>query len=262
MAVTLILRNPLDGDAREYISRAGVTDSTAKLSINEFVRGVKGLSLWDKMVCWPLKSTQNAGTGTTAYSLGGLGTYNGAMVGGPTWGGGGITFDGSDDAISVGDTADLRVGNTDFSIAAWVNPDAVNGTQKPIVAKESGAGGSGQREYMLVVHSSNSFRFYVRSGETGDFNVSWGAAASAGQNAFVVAWHDSQNDTINIQVNNGTPVSVAYSSGVFSSTNPFQIGAQGTSTYWDGLVAFAGAWRTVLTSEQRTYLYNGGTPLL
>lgn len=92
MAVNLILRNPLDGDAREYISRAGVADATARIQINEFVRGVKGLGVWANMVCWPLRSSQNAGTGTTAYSLGGLGTYNGTLVNGPTWGPDGITF--------------------------------------------------------------------------------------------------------------------------------------------------------------------------
>lgn len=51
------------------------------------------------MVCWPLRSSQNAGTGTTAYSLGGLGTYNGTLTNGPTWGTDGIVFDGSNDYI-------------------------------------------------------------------------------------------------------------------------------------------------------------------
>lgn len=96
MAVTLILRNPLDGDAREYISRAGVTDSTARIQLNEFVRGVKNLGLWANMVCWPLRSAQNSGgadpTNTTVYSLGGLGTYNGTRVNGPAWGANGIDF--------------------------------------------------------------------------------------------------------------------------------------------------------------------------
>jgi len=92
MPITLIIRNPLDRDAREYIQRAGVTDAAARSQINGFVRGIKGLGLWSSMVCWPLRSSQNAGTGTTAYSLGGLGTYNGTLVNGPTWGTDGITF--------------------------------------------------------------------------------------------------------------------------------------------------------------------------
>jgi hypothetical protein len=53
---------------------------------------VKDLGLWESMVCWPLRSEQNAGTGTTAYSLGGLGTFNGTLTNGPTWGADGVNF--------------------------------------------------------------------------------------------------------------------------------------------------------------------------
>jgi hypothetical protein len=70
-------------------------------NIDAFVRGVKDLGLWESMVCWPLRSTQNAGTGTTAYSLGGLGTFNGTLRGGPSWGTDGVILDGSDDRITT-----------------------------------------------------------------------------------------------------------------------------------------------------------------
>jgi hypothetical protein len=59
------------------------------------VRGAKELGLWDAMVCWPLRSAQNAGTGTTAYSLGGLGTFNGTLVNSPTWGAAGVALAGA-----------------------------------------------------------------------------------------------------------------------------------------------------------------------
>ena len=91
-----------DGDAAAYFDRAGVTDATAKSQINAFVVGIKDLGLYNNMVCWPLRSTQNAGTGTTAYSLGGLGIYNGTLTNGPTWGTDGITFDGTNDYIVTG----------------------------------------------------------------------------------------------------------------------------------------------------------------
>jgi hypothetical protein len=92
MPINLIIRNPLDRDAREFIQRANVTDANGRAQLNQFVRGVKTLGLWSNMVCWPLRSTQNVGTGTTAYSLGGLGTYNGTLTNGPTWGVDGIEF--------------------------------------------------------------------------------------------------------------------------------------------------------------------------
>ena len=93
-----------DSDAAAFFATAGVTDATAKTQINSFVKGIKDLGLYNNMVCWPLRSSQNAGTGTTAYSLGGLGTYNGTLTNGPTWGGDGIIFDGSNDFINTGNT--------------------------------------------------------------------------------------------------------------------------------------------------------------
>lgn len=88
-----------DRDAINYFSRAGVTDATAKAQINAFVKGIKNLGLYNNMVSWPLRSSQNAGTGLTAYSLGGLGTFNGTLTNGPTWGADGIIFDGVNDYI-------------------------------------------------------------------------------------------------------------------------------------------------------------------
>jgi hypothetical protein len=86
-----------DPDAATFIAASGATDVW---NIQKFVQGVKTLGLWDDMVCWPLRSAQNAGTGTTAYSLGGLGAFNGTLVNGPTWSADGIDFDGSNDHIT------------------------------------------------------------------------------------------------------------------------------------------------------------------
>ena len=69
-----------DPDALAYFATAGITDSTAMQQINSFVTGVKSLGLWNSMVSWPLMSSQNGITSnTTAYSLGGLGTYNAVL---------------------------------------------------------------------------------------------------------------------------------------------------------------------------------------
>jgi hypothetical protein len=85
-----------DPDALAYCQASGATDFQA---INYFVKGIKQLGLWSSMVCWPLRSSQNAGTGSTAYSLGGLGTYNGTLINGPTWGADGVSFGGNTQRI-------------------------------------------------------------------------------------------------------------------------------------------------------------------
>lgn len=85
LAPTLTLNTPargFDADATAFAVRSGATDVAA---LSAFVKGVKELGLWNNMVCWPLRSSQNAGNGDTVYSLGGLGTFNGTRVNGPAW---------------------------------------------------------------------------------------------------------------------------------------------------------------------------------
>ena len=90
----------LDNDTLAYAARAKAGSGKTILpenlrQINKFVIGIKKLGLWNSMVCYPMRSIHNAGTGSTVYSLGGLGVYNGTMVNGPTWqsDGSGIFFD-------------------------------------------------------------------------------------------------------------------------------------------------------------------------
>jgi hypothetical protein len=109
LAPTLTLHTPagsrLDADAAAFAAASGATDVAA---LSEFVKGVKALGLWNSMVCWPLRSSQNAGTGTTAYSLGGLGTFNGTLVNGPAWGADGLTFNGTNQVVTAQPTTDTN----------------------------------------------------------------------------------------------------------------------------------------------------------
>lgn len=78
--MSILIKPAYDADASTYFTTAGVTNTAGRQQISRFVTGIKDLGLWSSMVCWPLRSSQNAGTGTTAYSLGGLGTFNGTMT--------------------------------------------------------------------------------------------------------------------------------------------------------------------------------------
>lgn len=81
-----------DTDASTFFTTASITNTTGKQQISRFVIGIKYLGLWGNMVCWPLRSEQNRGSGTTAYSLGGYATYNATLTNGPTWSSSGIVF--------------------------------------------------------------------------------------------------------------------------------------------------------------------------
>jgi len=93
--MSILIKPAYDADASAYFTTAGVTNTAGRQQISRFVTGVKDLGLYSNMVCWPLRSTQNAGTGTIAYSLGGLGTFNGTLTNGPTWGADGVMFSNS-----------------------------------------------------------------------------------------------------------------------------------------------------------------------
>lgn len=106
--MSILIKPAYDADASTYFTTAGVTSTAGRQQISRFVTGIKDLGLWSSMACWPLRSSQNAGTGTTAYSLGGFGTFNGTLTNGPTWGANGIVFDATNKLISVSNS----LGNT------------------------------------------------------------------------------------------------------------------------------------------------------
>jgi hypothetical protein len=91
----IISANKWEHDVQGYLNICNISDSTPRQQIRDFAKGVNDLGLWNSMVCWPLRSSQNYGSGTTAYSLGGLGSFNGVLTNGPSWGGDGVLFAGS-----------------------------------------------------------------------------------------------------------------------------------------------------------------------
>lgn len=78
--------------ARQYFAKVNQLggDVQDKKAINDFVIQLSRIidpSLW---VCWPLRSSQSIGGGTTAPSLGLLGNFPGTLINGPTWSSTGI----------------------------------------------------------------------------------------------------------------------------------------------------------------------------
>ena len=96
-----------DADAVAYFDRAGVTNATAKAQINAFVKGVKNLGLWSSIVTWPFRQDQNPSAVVTAYSLGGLGTFNATLLGSPapTLSADGLAFNGTSNYYSASFTS-------------------------------------------------------------------------------------------------------------------------------------------------------------
>lgn len=101
--------------------------ANSRALILEFIKELKDLGFWNSMVCWPLRSSQNAGTGTTAYSLGGLGTFNGTLTNGPTWGTSGVQSGGGNGSARINIPLSIRtsinVGATIYGVATNASDD-------------------------------------------------------------------------------------------------------------------------------------------
>lgn len=93
-----ILSRTTDADAARYCSEWGAVD---RLAITYWFRGLKyQVGIWPNTVGWMLRSGQSVGTGTVVPSFGGLGTYSGTMVNGPTWGVDGVAFSDTSQSIT------------------------------------------------------------------------------------------------------------------------------------------------------------------
>jgi len=78
-----------DADVAAFQKASAASDVSGILDLVDYL---KAESLWNYARFYPMKSAQNAGTGSTVYGLGGLTTNNMTLVNSPTWGSDGVTF--------------------------------------------------------------------------------------------------------------------------------------------------------------------------
>lgn len=153
------------------------------------------------------------------------------------------------------DNASLSTGDIDFTFAFWFKPETVVDFEW-ILAKDDL---SSNRDYGFYSDASGTVYFYVVTGSS--VQVPSNVNISAGTWYHIVGWHDSVNNEIGIAINAGTAATQAHSLGVNDTTAGFCIGgASGTNTA-DGIIDEVGFWKRVLTSQERTDLYNGGAGL-
>lgn len=165
--------------------------------------------------------------------------------------------------FTVASNASLAFGDEGFTIEAWVNPETSGTTRQMIVAKDTDT----SREYTLALADGNAsqFNFTVYGpGDSSAINANTFGSVSTGTWYQVIAWHDPTNNVIGICVNAGTADTGAHSVGANDGTAPFGIGRRaypGFNDTFDGLIGPVRLWGRVLTSGERTSLYNSGSGL-
>jgi hypothetical protein len=244
-------RRGIDPDAADFCSRSGASDRAA---VSAFVRGVKDLGLYESMVCWPLRSSQNAGTGTTAYSLGGLGTFGGTLVNGPAWGANGI--DNIDSLISTGHIrTSLNLNSAGFSNAnaTFASVIATASTSNFGAAMAVEEAGSFTQASGLIYTSSSNFAYYLL-GQTG----STGSIGPVSLTGLHVVAANAANNRLFI---NGGLIATSTPSRASFANGPLYLLAGRTAGnaanyYLRGRSAFAAAWSKGLSASEVSNFYD------
>ena len=151
-------------DTQAYLNTCNISAALPRQQIRDFAKGVDDLGLWESMVCWPLRSSQNYGSGLTAFSLGGLGRFDGTLTNGPDWDESGVTFaDATNEHISTALTPALDhcIFAATQCTAEGVGVNVVAGT-RPIVL------GSPQQGWSLGQSWSGVFRLPIWADSTLD----------------------------------------------------------------------------------------------
>lgn len=154
--------------------------------------------------------------------------------------------------------------DTPFTWACWINLEAVPAGNFAFILSKIQQSGNFPTAYSIWYDFENvRFRFAVHIDNTPTGTVcNFSQSISVATWYFLVCWHNPTDDTLNIQFNNGTPESVSHAIGTAALTGPLVIGGEGGGTSsWDGLIDQVGFWKRVLTSDERTELYNSGAGL-
>lgn len=162
--------------------------------------------------------------------------------------------------LSCADNAAVSTGDVDVTWAFWFNSESSG--DRVLLSKWNGS--TNDREYIIEIDATDIYFSVSASGTGTGAQVSSTSLAniSTGTWYFVVCWHDATANTINMKVNNGTTDSASWSGGIRDGGGAFNIGARadgGGAPYFDGIIDEVGIWKRVLTSDEMTTLYNGGT---
>jgi lysophospholipase L1-like esterase len=160
---------------------------------------------------------------------------------------------------SVANNADLSVGDIDFTIRAWVylaTLPTTNGIFDLVTKVESGT----VRDYRLFVKNTSGttqFQFYIANGSGTVSGIAVATPAlSSGKWYHVLAWHDSVNNLVCLQIDNSTIYSTPTTGAPGASYSTVRLGTTGLGgSNLNGKLDEIGFWKRILTIEEKNYLY-------
>ena len=253
----------LQKETRQYLRRLYAYGRTLAgpdiADIDDFVKGLKQLGLWQNTVCWPMRSIHNIGTGSLVLSLGGGGKYDGTMVNSPAWNTNGI-YKAVSSTGYLATTYDLQV----FGSAAFFFNTISNSTSRSVQHFGHSANTSGGLP--IVFSHGGSLNLVITQGTTSPTTAHTVTSTSAQSlNQFyseATSWTPSTASLFfngNATISNGAYSNGPYSLSVgFAMTDIIILGAYANATPQgcETLHSFGSLFNTVLTATQHGLLYN------
>lgn len=153
--------------------------------------------------------------------------------------------------MSIADRAEIALLNQDFTWEFWFKRTAGGAAFGAPIAKWPD-------EYALL-YGNGTGTYALAEADNAATNL---ASIAISDNTWYQAfcWYDATANTMSVQLNQGSITSQTYNLGVWRKNNPLVFGSLVTYTaYWNGFLKRARLWKRVLTSAERTLLYNSGS---
>ena len=195
-----------------------------------------------------------------------LGTYNGTLINGATYGTGiinqGFSFDGVNDYVDLGDILNFD-GSTPFSVSLWYYPTSLSG-QNTLFGKQDNI--SPFKGYQLQM-DGNKVRFTLfNSYIPADYMIKRRSFLFSINTFYhiVMTYDGSKNSSgVNIYINelNGVydVTTNLFTTSIDNTGIKTTISSQnGSASYASGIIDEVGVWNRELTSIEVTELYNSG----
>lgn len=218
------------------------------------------MSLYTSLVSfWELEEASGsradaAGTNTL--------TDNATVTSGTGKVGTGATFTAANsEFLSHTSNSDLQTGDVDWTISLWFKATSTAALQS-VLSKHNET--SGNAEYSILITTDPVVRVYTFRATDSQAIINSSVTLSNGTWYHVVTSHDATADTISVWVNLTADSAGTGGALQAAGTAPFYIGGRAYAASllpFDGMIDQVGLWKRVLTSQERTDLYNGGAGL-
>lgn len=163
--------------------------------------------------------------------------------------------------FSIADASQVGLDfTTDFSFSFWAKPETISGGSY-VIAKCTGL--STQCIYRIIL-SSTTFNLAIGVNSSAGTSQNFtGITVPIGVFQHYVLTYDLSAGEASLYINGELHSTLSgFPTSLINSTSPFTIGSNADpSAFFDGVIDEVGAWSKVLTAEEVTNLYNGGTAL-